>query len=380
MTLCKITLLSMAAMLASMTVEAGENRNYESRWDRNIGPHLMSAQPFEVGEKEHRFFFKGELLIWDTYLSDTDYALGGEDPGSDFTSTDVGGSVHSVDFDWDVGVRGTIGITPDWDGWDLRGVLTHFCTVGNDRVEGGTNGANDLMWPLFWHPALDSQEEAGGAKSRIEVEYNTYDILVGRPSFVSESVAVHPFFGARVLCLDQSHVIQYFGDEFSTEDSEAAARMHFDSDYTGGGLHAGTALQWHLGNGLTLFGKCGGSLLVGCSRIRHRMTLDSTSSSSGTPSSMPVDLNNRQTEVRPGVEGQIGLLWEKNRDGAIDHLMVYAAYEVSHWFNVNKPRRFYGDAEEGSTSVSGAILGASSSSDGGHLGFHGVTAGARIGF
>jgi hypothetical protein len=267
-----------------------------------------------------------EGLYWTANQHNLDYAL---DIGNDgFLASP--GKTHSLNYDWNYGVRGWFGI--HCDGGEGRFVYTWIQV----KAEGSTtNNPDSSLSALLIHPGTEriNALEAEGENS---LEYQTLDMLYGNNlSFCCDKIWIRPFYGARALKIYQKLDVLYEGLDF-----EIPGEVTLRSKLLAAGINAGFDMQYKLEDHLGIYGGFGGSVLAGKVKAEQRQYIV------GIISDTDISLDDNFNVCIPGYQFTAGLSWHFH---CIDYcdFVFKLGYEFSHWFNVPTTRRFYDSVNHG---------------------------------
>lgn len=360
----------------------------ETRWDRNCGTHLTGAQ-YSDGCGCFNGYVGVEYLYWTVHESGLDYArdtlnaLGGDNSsvsGHSGVGDDIAvNCTHFLKHDWTSGFRIKAGIILDHDCWDIWAEYMYLRPHASDCGTPGTEcgETNTFMVPMFWTQAND-RLIATKIKAKLDVDFDQLDIMLGRSYFLSCGTAFKPFAGIRALWMDEKFRYKLYGagsaPDFPTEDVSDCSSIAIDTKYWGVGARMGMRFDWNFGcTGLGLYTRLAGSILAGREEMHHVIQ----------DGAFPeVDLKDKFDNVRPALDGGIGLQWEGSLECFCSYLVFYIGYEFEYLFNTPQQHRWFGgiDAAATPSEVHRGIFGLSNRSDAGHFGMHGLTIGGEINF
>lgn len=291
------------------------------------GPSQLASQPVAAPEElwltPSRWTGHVDYLSWKLNRRGLDFALLDFGP-----STTLGrGVVREVDFGRDAGLRGGLfyGLPDDWQ---VGVVYTRFHTGGSGFAQLSplqiAQGAQ--LFATRSHPS--DNEEATLAIASASFKYNVYDLEAARWYVWEDASAMRLFGGLRWADVSQDFLVQYDGADYDNGWVRDTASVE------GFGVHMGGELHWHIWNGVSLFGRGAGSLLLGRYAVyveeRDVAGIDSV-----------VDLNSSFNDVLFGLDAAVGLnlrgSWWEIRTG----------YELDAWFNMGTRDVFPDDTHEG---------------------------------
>ncbi len=309
---------------------------------------------------ENGFFFGVEGLWWTVYQDNLDYAV--EFNNAEGATEILGpGKTKFLNYDWDGGVRGTLGWI--FCGWDLWGTYTWYQNK-SDASTSTLNSDTDLKASLL-HPATP-EKNAEKASINSDITYQTFDVLFGRTLiFCENSLFLHPFAGVQGLQIKQELDALYQGGDFVLTPAQPfigginadPARVKWDSNLQAIGLKAGLDMNYRWYCGLGLYGSFAGSVLASKTDIHHKQqVLDSN----GSVTENLINLKEKENVCIPGYQVSAGFSWDTCCTDCF-YFIFKVGYEFNHWFNTPQLRRYH-DGNEGVSSDSS-----------GNIGFHGAT-------
>lgn len=305
------------------------------------------ATPQDVGEKNiygewqgrsnpslHRggVLLRGDFLYWRADQEGLEYAV-----KSTLNSTipRIKSHILKPEVEWSPGFRAGIGYTfATQDFWDVMALWTHFQTHHSDHESVNLKTTDLQNSPLIvpWWGATILGSSANSASVHWNLNYNTYDLDLGRNYFVAKTFSVHPFLGLRGATINQHYHAKY--NAFSTQTLLfTRTSFHAETDFWGIGAHVGTALQWRCNRFFSFIGNLGGSLLYADFKIheRYRALIGANPTQI---TKMP--LREHITTGAFNVEAMLGFEWEKFFYENKYRLSIAAGYEWSEWFSQNR--------------------------------------------
>lgn len=272
------------------------------------------------------------------------------------------GSNKSVTPDYTSGFR--IGSRVDFgSGIDAMASWTHFFAEEGDgplTIPTEPPGTARILATLA-HPATPSAGEYGpeadSARGRFDWKYDNYDLEVGRTLEVGK-LDLRLFGGVRHSNIDEHFRVTYDGGDFDM------GRVSSDVGYWGVGPRVGAGGDWHLPWGLSVFGKAGGSLLVGEAESE---TVQRDNDDETLVAEIHSDFG---VVVVPVVDIQAGVGWETPL-GEWGLVALRAGYEFQNFFNMIDHGTWADDVAVGSMSEDSTSLGVDGVFLGGTLSFYG---------
>ncbi|MFO0841771.1 MAG: Lpg1974 family pore-forming outer membrane protein [Gemmataceae bacterium] len=286
----------------------------------------------------------GDLLIDGEYL-----LLAPRRPGQTYAVVGTNpfwgpvGTIKSVDGGYDSGLRVGAGWRFADGGWDVMGRYAYFHSSADDVA---TRPAGGQVFATLTHPS--TVVEVGGAYAQSSVNFNVFDLEIGKRFELGESANARVFAGPRYANVDQALNVTYAGGDVVTD------RVHRCTCFDGAGLRAGGEANWRFLDHLGLYLRGSASLLTG------RFHSCKFEEANGFPI---VDVAERYTRVVPMVDMGVGLSFQKG------NWRVSAGYEFINWFNMVDASDFVDDAHPAKLIRSV-----------GNLGFDGVVFRAELSF
>jgi hypothetical protein len=253
------------------------------------------------------------------------------------------GTIKSVDGGYDSGLR----VGAGWrfaDGeWDVMGRYAYFHSSADNVA---TRPAGGTVFATLTHPS--TVVEVGGAYAQSSVNFNVFDLEIGKRFELGEGLNLRLFAGPRYANVDQALNVTYAGGDVVSD------RVERCTCFDGGGVRAGGETHWKFLDHLGLYLRGSASMLTGRFRVcRYE-------EANGFPI---VDVGERYTRVVPMVDLGVGLSFEKGG------WRVSAGYEFMTWYNMVDASDFIDDAHPAKLIRSA-----------GNLGFDGVVFRAELSF
>ncbi len=311
--------------------------------DPKPGPFAFSY-PKDIGLSCPKdFYFSADYILMQAKQDGMDYAIADSDGGNnsgDFQNGPLTGgtleglSSNNNDWGWDSGFRINIGFYLNHDAWNLDGQWTWFRFTED---ESSTVKGNARLLPFWLVPtAQDSGDgpRARDASARWKMNYNVFDIALGKPYHISRYVVFSPHFGIRAAWIDQNYLARYGGmqaDSALVPNVQDGAEMNANNDFWGVGTRAGFLSEWILGSGWSLYGNAAASILFSKFDINQSVANNNNS----------YNIEQKFYTNTPNFEILLGvgynLLFNKERH----RFSVRAAYEFHQWWDINRMRRFF---------------------------------------
>lgn len=206
----------------------------------NLGPIV----PHDPG-----LFVNAEALVMRPRRGGLDFGI--VNPGG----LAVVGPVERLNYDITAGFRGEFGYQFGCHGWDVAFGYTYFRTAAEGFLSAPAGGA---LLPTLTRPGLITQARESQAQANLN--YNLYDMLVGKRFVVDDNFAVRTFSGFRFASITQD-----FNTTYNGLDARGAG-VGLNSRFQGFGPLAGAEAVLVAKYGFHLYAKATGGLLTGLSK------------------------------------------------------------------------------------------------------------------
>ncbi len=304
------------------------------------------------------------FLIWQSKMWGLEFAeksMNPADPAS--TSIELVEKVFVPDFAWRPGFKFDLGYDFAFDGWDLdsrwtyyRGESTHLKKHIASQISPQGLGVVPLWFYPFYTVLSPNQIRFFHGRMSWRHYFNSIDLEIGRLSALSKQLPMHLFAGLKGAWMHQYYRIEY--EQGTTIDailpgtpgtvpfSLLESTITFKNKTWGAGPRVGFDSKWKLRWGISLLANGALSLLyskIETNRGQNDLNLN-TSTSTVTPFHMHLQTSSHQ--LKPVVEGKLGLDWETCicRRSMIGFSI---AYELQYWWAQNELRRNYSHVEPG---------------------------------
>jgi hypothetical protein len=266
----------------------------------------------------NRFFFEADYLLLRPIRRDMDYAI--TSPSGAGVPI---GTINSVEWSTESGVRLGGGWLLPEDCWDLASFYTYFHSNANSGARAPAGGT---LFATMTHPGGIDQVDSALATSSLN--YNVLDVELGRSLAIGSSTSVRFFGGGRFAWIDQSMGVFY--DGLDANHAFAGSSINFD----GAGIRVGAEGRLNLCRGFSAYARCAGSLLAGDFRTNRLET-------NAGGSIVNVDIGESFDKIVPVAEVGIGIGWEYR------NLSIRAGYEFTNWFGLVDLPDFVDDVAQG---------------------------------
>ncbi len=283
--------------------------------------HLAPTAPGHTG-----FFATAEYLLFRPRSDALDFAIPNENAG-----LGIRGPVESLRYANGNGLRVEAGYRCDCN-WDFGFAYTYLNATGQRGL--GT-GPGRVLFPTLTRPGLTDSVLSADAES--DLNYNLYDLLLGRRFVVDEHLAVRAFGGIRFADIGRRFDVRY--DGLDARQAALCTRSGFD----GFGPILGAEAVVGGWRGFHLYARASGGLLTG--RTTNRVF--ETNNAGGT---VYVDSRYDVRKVVPVGTLGIGGGWQYRS------FSFRAGYEITQWGGIFEPVRFADDVGRGKLATRPANL------------------------
>lgn len=207
------------------------------------------------------------LLVWTAREAGTDCWA------EVLTSNSLASSnhIHEVLFGWDPGFRVGVGYGMKHDQWDTQAFYTWFKTKGTDHISSEPGSVHSAFLGNFY---VDNTQGAGLSgpayqKAGIDwlIHFNLFDWELGRNYWISKSLALRPFVGAKGGWIHQIIHSKWEIPNLSGAQFFNLGTEDLKNNFWGIGPAAGINTKWILFSGqsqlIHLFGDFSGAVMWG---------------------------------------------------------------------------------------------------------------------
>jgi hypothetical protein len=277
------------------------------------GDSLTPLVPHEPG-----LFVNAEALVMRPRRGALDFTV--INPTNTLATT---GPIRSLNFDTSAGVRGELGYQFGHAGWDVLFGYTYFRTAADGFVAAPLGG---ILQPTLTRPGLITQ--ANSAAAQANLNYNLYDMFVGKRFVVDDNFAVRTFGGLRFANITQEFQVAYDGLD------ARGAGVNLQSRFQGFGPVAGAEAVLAGPYGLHLYARASGGMLTGLSKNPYFETND-------LGKTLYVNTTYDIRKVVPVLNVGVGGGWQYRS------VYVRAGYEITNYFDLIDQPRFTDDVTPG---------------------------------
>jgi len=211
-------------------------------------------------------YFDVEFLCLRAVEDGLDYASKGSQSVTP-TNFDINAKAKGQDFEFDPGFRVGLGYNFDYDNWDLHAYYTWHYTYPKTSESVGSLGENFVLGLFALTPVTQSvltYQIFNEGKSNWQLQFNSWDLEMGRNFYVSKNLALHPVAGIKGALIRQ-HLMARYNSESLIGGGQVLlnASHHAKTRYWGIGPKLGVFGEWELGKGFSINADVHGALLYG---------------------------------------------------------------------------------------------------------------------
>ncbi len=309
--------------------------------NHTYGANTASARPnLECG----RLYFSMDALYWNARVGGTDFAYTDNDP---YGRTPIRGRTKHVDFDWDWGLRVGLGYKFKHDAWDIKAEYTWWETRGSKSVSAGLTSS---VVPMKGNPNLLATQVSAVenvsytlctlAKSRINLDFHSIELNLGRDYYISSKVSLRPNWGIKTAWIDLIQDTSYTGGtplETQNGLKGNTIRVKQCSDYWGMGPRAGLDTRWYMGN------KISGIVNLSCAAVYGFFDVSQKETFSAIEQNQ-ISLTANRHAFSPAIQGQFGLQYATYLMDHRHHIAISLLYDAQYWWRQNQTLKFQGQS------------------------------------
>ena len=228
----------------------------------------------------------------------------------------------TISFDWDPGFRVGLGYNMHHDQWDTQIYYTRFQTSVKDHASGAVTSA-------FLAARLSLLEPFQTGKVNFNLLFNMFDWDLGRSFFVSKSLSLRPYIGAKGGWINQKLHTKWTTPNLLGPGTLFTATEHVKNNFRGGGPKGGVNGKWILGNVnrhvFSLIGNLAAAYMWGHWTLRDEFTdvlLTTTS----------INMKDRNFGAFM-LQMLMGFGWDFDFDKNRSHFALKLGYEIQDWFS-----------------------------------------------
>ncbi len=316
------------------------------------GPFAFSY-PFDMDLNCPRdFYINAEFLAMQAKQDGMQWALqksNGFTPGTPTSLTNgkfEGFSSKNTDWAYDFGARLGMGFYLCHDAWNIDFNWT-WLDIHDYKKANATTGGSILIPLYLLGEDTDGNFLGQRSAGKWNSSYNTFDMRLGKPFYVSRYVVFNPHFGVRAAWIDQHFSVDYSGLVGPTPATLAGNNRivhHSNNDFWGVGARAGIDTDWMIGKGFCLFGNMATAMLFGKFDVEQHLATPATAAHTVN---IGFDTEDSHYMNVPNFEIALGIGWGQYFDRMKYHVGLRAAYEFHVWYDQLNVRRFFGYGQDG---------------------------------
>lgn len=339
--------LSLVAFTSALNaVDDTQVRNLENRvsaLEQRKGSNGMINPPARPVVKDGSdIFITGEALYMKAQQNGLGYAVKADGFGpANPIDLHQDASMRTPDFEWDWGFRVGLGANLPHDGWDVYLNWTYF----HNHVKHNTHVDENKGEGLF--PSWRAPDQIVSAPmtivtsvplfcndvdSKWKLNYNIFDLEMGREFFVSKWLTLRPFAGLRGAWVRDRFKVSYNGGDLVPVGEDL---VRLSNRFWAIGLRGGLNTQWGLGCGWSVYADAALSLLEGRYDIRQYEKVDNSSG--------PIPRAHIKSDfnmTRAMMDLAVGLRYRTLFDNDYYGLTLQAGWEEHMFFGFNQYNRF----------------------------------------
>lgn len=264
------------------------------------------------------WYAEGEFLLARPRNTDLDFVIRDADAG-----LATNGPIGINKYGQGTGLRAEVGYRWGSGKWETAFAYTYVNSGGDTRFDAGPGGQ---LLPTITRPGLT--DTATTATANVDLDYQVFDILVGRRVLVDEHFGVRFLGGVRFADLRQVQNVFYGGGDART------AQVNTRSRFLGAGPLVGAESVLVGPMGFHLYTRATAGLLTGTSK---NSLLERNDSDATTYINTAYDVR----KVVPMGTVAIGAGWQYRT------IAIRGGYEIAHWHGVFERPRFVDDVSAG---------------------------------
>lgn len=228
------------------------------------------------------------------------------------------GSIYYPNFEFDAGFRIGLGLDLAHDGWDIISNYTYLHTGTHT-----TSNTFETVETATYDNTVD-QNQLSAATSAWRLKLDVIDLDLGRNYFISQYLALRPFFGAKAAWNRQ---------KFNTTGlvAEDTYGNYQDQNAFSIGLRTGMNTSWQFTRNWNIYGNVAFAALSSTVKNQFR----STETVGTAPSEFLANIKYSQNIIQPVVELAMGFGYDCYFNDDNYHFGITAGWEFQYWNNNN---------------------------------------------
>lgn len=266
----------------------------------------------------------GEFLFWRVQEGALDYALTMKQTAWGPSNCYANGDFENATFNGDPGFRLGLSFFRAPKYWEVKGQYTRLTARGTNSA-GKPDPTTEYVtgtWPQIFTAPM------AGARSSIHMNYNVADLWINRVFNPNPHLRLRLLGGAIVAWIDQFWKVTY--NDSSLNETTISNRWKF----IGGGLRAGTIVDWYWGNDVYITADATFGALLGSYTNKSKQTTNFQPSSDYN---VALPIRDAQfSDVRPSctIQFLFGPSYQKNFTNS--RMEFFVGYELNTWMNLQE--------------------------------------------
>lgn len=295
----------------------------------------MCSPAFAIVEADVSFLYGQAIMDNLEYIT----SVNGNSINNNVTNS---AKIHDLDFEWNPGVRASIGYSPCFSNICFLATGTYYQSSAKAHHKSdivfNSNTTIDFAASL-WNQAFMGTASAFSS-AHWKLKFGLLDLLAKTTFPTDCGVIFQPNLGLRGVWIDQNYSLVFRDSVFGTSDNNvfipvALSTTHPHSTFKGVGIKMGTDLQIPILCQVNLLGSLGGSLVYGESRMKETFFTSQVNHNQpqNQPGTLNVTVNDRKNRIRYDVESELGLSYCQTwRNFTFN---IAASYFFAIWFDQN---------------------------------------------
>jgi hypothetical protein len=270
-----------------------------------------------------------EVLAWAVSEGSLDYAL--KMRHASWGSLNYAqGRMETGTYDVDPGFRVALSYFRAPHYWEIKWQYTRLTSCGDNSVNAPAAEGQYLTgtWPQILANPLTK------ATSHLHLNYNVFDWIVTRVFFPNPHLRMRVLGGAFAAWMDQDWKVRYYDD--TNNSTTIRNRWHF----VGGGLKAGSTVDWYWTGDLYMTGLASFGGLIGSYSNHSQQKTTYQPNPSDNPNIPLRDLSLNDTRGVFTTQVILGPSWQKNFTNS--RVEAFVGFESNLWFNLQEIYRSTG--------------------------------------
>ena len=267
----------------------------------------------------------GDFIYWMPKIDNLVYAKEGLTLKDHQQNAELG-KPHEVSFRWRPGFKGEIGWNFGHGGWDMLFQYTRLYTSVSHHLR------NASFLPAFDAFADGSYEDYfNQADAHAYLHYQIGDLELGRNYYVSPTLKLRPFIGAKTTCQKQNGKFDYNTDQSAVESPSFFTRTkHY---LWGVGMRGGVGTSWQFSRYVGLYGDLALSGMWLHYKVGRKDTGVPPKSIEDQSLYSILNIQNRLRMIKPVMEFACGVRAETYSRSGRYHFLIQAGWEGHTWMN-----------------------------------------------